>query len=66
MHRRLKPLDRHLTVDEPVTLTDRGGEDRTFRVRVWQGVEATPIVLAGNHVDPGDGAPRSFARPDDL
>ena len=46
MTRLMKPPARHLTVDDPVTLTDKYGVDRTFRVRIWQGVDACAIVLA--------------------
>ena len=37
---------RHLVTDEPVILFDKRDTEMSFRVRIWRGKDATPIVLA--------------------
>jgi hypothetical protein len=42
----LKPPERHLVTDEVIELVDKFGTDMKFRVRIWRGSDATPVVLA--------------------
>lgn len=41
-----KPPTRHLVNDEKATIADKWGTDVTFRVRIWQGENATAVALA--------------------
>jgi hypothetical protein len=47
----VKPLARHLITDEEVTVTDKFGTEVKLRVRIWQGRNATPVVLASPAVN---------------
>lgn len=42
----ITPLVRHLTHDETVSVADRKGQCKNFRIRIWQGLDAVPMVLA--------------------
>lgn len=55
---------RFLTNDETINLVDRLGDDRTFRVRIWQGADAVPIVLAT--MPSGVTATNPFANPSSM
>ena len=47
-----KPPDRHLITDEVVTMPDRWGQEIPFRVRIWEGAHATPLVIVSQYVTP--------------